>query len=218
MIKACLFDLDGTLLDTLTSINERLNETLARHGFHPISREQARVFVGDGARELVLRAIASQRVGVDMSVISAVHRDYVDYYNADFARGTEPYSGINGLLSELKKKGMRLAVISNKPDPTVKQLCELFFDGIFDLVYGAREGVKLKPAPDAPLEICHILGVSPDETAYFGDTGVDMQTAKNYGAGIGIGVLWGFRDSEELSTFGADALISSPLQALKYLN
>ena len=218
MIKACLFDLDGTLLDTLTSINDRLNETLVRHGFSPISRESARAFVGDGARVLVFRAIASQREGVDESVISAVHRDFIDYYNADFARGTEPYAGICELLSRLKEKGITLAVISNKPDPTTKQLCELFFDGMFEVVFGQRAGVKLKPAPDAPLEICKILGVEPSETAYFGDTGVDMQTAKNYGAGIGIGVLWGFRDKDELTAHDADALISSPLDALKYFN
>ncbi len=217
MIKACLFDLDGTLLDTLTSINDRLNETLLRHGLRPISRNEARAFVGDGARELVIRAIGSQMKNAPDALIDGVHADYVSYYNGDFARDTEAYDGIRELLSELKSKGIRLAVISNKPHNTVKQLCELFFGTDFEIVLGAREGVPLKPSPDAVYGICNALGVLPSETAYFGDTGVDMKTARNYGAGVAFGVLWGFRDKDELSSAGADVLISHPLDALTYL-
>ncbi len=217
MIKACLFDLDGTLLDTLPSITDRLNETLALFSYNPISRERARAFVGDGARMLVSRALTYQSDTVCEDEIDTVTKAYVKRYNDDYERGTVPYAGTVELVSALKCKGYALAVISNKPDATVKQLCDRFFGGQFDIVLGARDGVALKPAPDAPLDICKELGVLPENTAYLGDTGVDMLTARAYGAGVSIGVLWGFRESDELVRCGADVLITEPMDALRHI-
>jgi phosphoglycolate phosphatase len=123
---------------------------------------------------------------------------------------TAPYAGIPEAIRTLSERGMKLAVISNKPDPTVKKLIEEHFSGIFEIVEGAKPSIPLKPDPTAILDICVRLGISAEETAYFGDTQTDMKTAKNYGAGIAVGVSWGFRSSDELIKNGADVIIDTP--------
>ena len=211
MIKTCIFDLDGTLLNTLISIETRLCEVLEKYGVRRVSTDQTRRFVGDGARELVIRALnADESFSYTEEKLNEITKVYVDSYNANPYDLTVPYEGIEDSLAALKRKGMKLAVLSNKPDATVKQLCEKFFPGIFDVCFGARAGVALKPATEGVEEILKILGVSASETAYFGDTAVDVNTASNYGAGLNVGVLWGFRDFEELSEAGASVLLREP--------
>ena len=216
MIKACLFDLDGTLLDTLDSIKYYLNAALARHGVPEVSREQTRIFVGGGAKNLVF--LAAHAGGVDTSteegekLISLIHREYVLDYDSDAAYLTEAYEGIPKAIAALRALGVKLAVISNKPDSTVGMLVEKIFGDTFDIVEGAKEGVPLKPNPESSLSICERLGVLPSETLYFGDTATDMITAKRYGAYRACGVLWGFRDRDELVENGADELLSHPSQ------
>lgn len=213
MIKACIFDLDGTLLDTLTSIQHFLNITLKKHGAKEITREQARIFVGEGAKKLVERALfASFESGcADLrGNLAQITEEYVGLYDENPTHLTDAYSGIKEAVDGLLSAGVKLAVLSNKPDSTVKLLMEHVFGNKFLISEGGREGVPLKPAPEAPLSLCERLGVLPSEVAYFGDTSVDMQTGKNFGAGMTVGVLWGFRDRAELEQGGADVIISSP--------
>ena len=221
MIKTCLFDLDGTLLDTLDTIKYYINDTASRMGLPMISREQARIFVGKGASNLVDRVFESYGIDIAIPKNRATRdeffRDYVDTYDASPFYLTHPYDGIPELVGALRAKGIRLAVISNKPDPTVKQLIVDNFGDAFDIVEGAMVGVPLKPDPRAPLSICARLGVSPEETAYIGDTGTDMKTGKAYGAALNIGVSWGFRDVPELAANGATHIVNTPAEILALL-
>lgn len=218
MIKACIFDLDGTLLDTLASIHVRLCEKLLEYSVKPVTKEQTRLFVGDGAKHLVSRALdADGSFSYTPEELDRIFREYVEYYNANPFDLTAPYDGIEEMLHELKNSGLKLAVLSNKPDATARQLCDKFFPGIFDAVFGAREGVALKPNAEGVFEILRLLGVAADETAYFGDTAVDIKTASNYGAGLNVGVLWGFRDEKALFGCGADYLIKHPSEIIELL-
>lgn len=214
MIKTCLFDLDGTLLDTLETIKYYLNRTADKFGLPHVSREETRIFVGNGAKNLVARVFEKYGIDTDKPENAATRdeffREYVDSYDASPFYLTTPYDGIPELVSTLRERGIRLAVISNKPDPTVKQLIKDNFGDSFDIVEGAMEGVALKPSPDAPLSICKRLGVLPSETAYVGDTGTDMKTGIAYGALLNVGVLWGFRGASELVECGATHVVSSP--------
>ncbi len=216
MIKGCIFDLDGTLLNTLTSINYYVNKSLAGAGFGNITEEQTAVFVGDGAKALIERALGAN--GIDIKnlgdFVTALTKEYVEDYNANPEYLTKPYDTIPELLDKLKKRGMKLGVVSNKPHSTVLPLVQRFFPGVFDAVSGGKSGIPLKPAPEAPLMQCEELGLSPSEIAYFGDTGTDMKTGKAFSAALTVGVSWGFRSEEELVACGADATIDSPLEIL----
>ena len=213
MIKACLFDLDGTLLNTLMSIRYYVNKNISKYGIREISEAETRVFVGNGARVLI-ENIFNDR-GLDLNeretreLCERILDSYVKEYDSDYAYLTEPYDGIVGLVERLAAKNIKLAVISNKPDSTVKGLINKFFDDSFLIVEGASERMPLKPKAEWPLDICKRLGVLPSEVMYVGDTSTDMQTAKNFGAGIAVGVLWGFRDEDELVKNGADVIVGS---------
>ena len=213
-IKACLFDLDGTLLDTLKSIQYYANKNTYRYGISPINIDETKVFVGKGARVLIEKIFKSKGMDLNeeenLKLLNLIHREYVDDYDADPLYLTEPYSGICELVSELKEKGIKLAVISNKPDPTVKQLTRHFFGEDFSIIEGASERMPLKPNPEWPLDICKRLEVEPNEVLYVGDTSTDMKTAVNFGAGVAVGVLWGFRDKDELCENGADVVVENP--------
>ena len=212
MIKACLFDLDGTLLNTLTSIRYYVNKNVSGYGIREISEDETRVFVGKGAR-ILIENIFNDR-GLDLNeretreLFERILDSYVREYDSDYAYLTEPYEGIVGLVERLSEKGIKLAVISNKPDPTVKGLINKFFGDRFLIVEGASDKMPLKPRAEWPLDICKRLGVMPSEVMYVGDTSTDMETAKNFGAGVSVGVLWGFRDEEELVKSGADVIVS----------
>lgn len=222
MIKACLFDLDGTLLDTLESIRYYLNRVLEKYGYQPVTTAEAKIFVGNGAKNLVRRAL--QKGNFDFFsergklLFDKIHKEYVEDYDASPFYLTAPYPGISELLKALYSRGIKLAVISNKPDMTVKQLIEMNFENLFEVVYGAREGVPLKPDPAAPIEICKLLGVSPSEVAYVGDTGTDMLTGRAFAARLNIGVSWGFRDAEELFENGADDVVSTATEIVALID
>lgn len=209
-IRACLFDLDGTLLDTLPSIRHFLNASLTAAGIAPLTVEQTRRFVGDGARRLVERALLAG--DAPLSLLPEVLPRYNATYDASFSYLTAPYPGIPEALAALSRAGLSVAVLSNKPDPTTRQLVQHFFADSVQVAYGAREGIALKPDPAAPLALCEELGVRPDEVAYFGDTAVDIHTGHAFGAALTVGVLWGFREREELCEAGADRLLISPSQ------
>ena len=213
MIKCCMFDLDGTLLDTLSTITHYVNLTLQKYGVSPINEEECKGFVGNGARMLMRRALAAR--GAEGLPFDAVMSDYIAAYDTDPYYLTEPYSGVSELIKELSARGIACAVVSNKQhSSTCAAIAEFFPDGI-SAVRGGMDGVPLKPDPTAPLAILAELGISPEQTAFVGDTAVDIMTAKNMGAARAIGVSWGFRSVDELASAGADRIANTAQDVLK---
>lgn len=221
MIKTCLFDLDGTLLDTLESIKHFVNATVTPYGIAQIDREETKSFVGKGAKDLIKKVLKKSGIDAEKSENEKLYLqildEYLASYNANSSYLTEPYEGICDLLSYLKGKGIRLAVISNKPKSTVTLLCDEFFPGVFDAVEGAREDFPLKPDPALALDILERLSSSPEECAYFGDTGTDMKTGGNLGAKMTVGVLWGFRDLAELTSAGATVTVERACEVKDFI-
>ena len=213
--KAVLFDLDGTLLDTLDDLANSMNAVLARRGFKTHDRELYRYFVGNGMEKLVRRTLPAAYSGEGI-VRDALLEVSAEYENR-WCDCTRPYEGVHEMLDALTAKGLRLAVLSNKPDGFTKKIIDHFFGGIrFDAVFGARDGVPKKPDPAAALEIAALMGIPPADFLYLGDTDVDMKTALAAGMHP-IGALWGFREEEELRRGGAEKLISCPSELLHLL-
>ncbi len=211
MIKCCMFDLDGTLLSTLTTITHYVNKTFQKYDILPITEDECKYFVGDGARKLIARALKS-RGAADKN--DEIYGSYLKEYDTDPYYLTEPYSGIPELIKALKDCGVALAVISNKQDSSTRLAINHFFGDDIDITRGGIDGIPLKPDPAAPLDILSTLGISPRQTVYVGDTGVDMETGGRMGAALTVGVLWGFRDKAELEAHGADIIASSPADIL----
>jgi phosphoglycolate phosphatase len=209
---AVLFDLDGTLLDTLRDIGEACNRVLVERGFTPHPIDAYRYLVGDGARVLLSRALPEGYR--DDATIEACLADYI----AEYARGwnvhTQPYAGIADLLDALVERGLKLAVLSNKPHPFTVQCVDTFLARWkFHTVRGQTDAFPRKPHPASALDVAHRLGTTPDRVLYVGDTGTDMQTAA--GAGMyAVGVLWGFRERRELEAHGAKAIVAHPREVL----
>ena len=213
MIKLCIFDLDGTLLDTLQSIRYFLNLALAENGFSEIDLAHTRAFVGNGVKILARRSMAHSGADVDTAegdaTAARVAERLTALYDEDPLYLTEPYDGVEDLIAVLRAKGIRLAVLSNKPHSAVVPIIDAFFGSDFDEARGGMAGVPLKPMPDAAIDIARSFGVAPSECAFIGDSEVDMQTGRAFGAGITIGVGWGFRDKEVLVAAGADVVADS---------
>ncbi len=210
--KAVIFDLDGTLLDTLEDIADSMNNVLERLG-HPIHDVEAyKYFVGSGFRNLVMKTLPEnfrEDTYIDRG-FSAVREEYANRW----ANKTKPYPGISEMLDAFSSKGVKMAVLSNKSDDFVKLMIKKFLPRWeLDPIFGERQGIPKKPDPAGALEIADILGVKNDECLYLGDTGVDMRTASNAGM-FAVGVLWGFRKADELLENGAEILISKPQEAL----
>ncbi len=214
-IKCAVFDLDGTLLNTIKTINYYLNLTLSTYGLGSVSEEDTMRFVGDGATKLIERAL--DRVGADSSLFDSVYKTYNEAYNSSPYYLTEVYEGIPELLSTLKGKGIRLAVLSNKPDFAVKATIGKFLPDTFDIVSGGVDGVPLKPSPDALFEILREFGFTPDETAYIGDSEPDVLTAQNAGIKNGIFVTYGFRTADQLRSVGAEILVNKAFDVIDYI-
>ena len=213
MIKACIFDMDGTVLDTIGTITYFVNVTLEKFGIRKISEDECKIFVGNGARLLIERTLKSRGLE-DEKLICEVLDSYNAAYDADPNYMTKPFDKITELLAALRAHGIKVGIVSNKPDFITRPLSEHFFGELVDLTVGGREGVPLKPSPDAVLEMLESLGAAPSELVYVGDTGTDMQTGKNAGAYLTVGVLWGFRKESELRENGADVIVNNPLQIL----
>ena len=210
MIKFVVYDLDGTLLDTLSTITYYGNKTMEHSGLNGFESDRYKRFVGNGARVLIKRLIEAN--GADESeCFDRAFEYYNEIYNASPLYLTAPYEGITELVKTLAEMKIKQAVLSNKPDFAVKSNVSHFFEDAFDKVYGARDGVPLKPDPAMLNALLDELGVKPDECVYVGDTDVDMKTGRAAGA-YTVGVLWGFRDRAELEANGADAIVSSPYQ------
>ena len=213
MIKVCIFDLDGTLTDTVRTLAYFVNAETAKHGFPPAPVEQFKYFAGNGARTLIHRVLAYHGV-MDAALENSILQDYNAAYDADFLHLCTLYDGVAGMIQELRNQRVQLAVLSNKPQPTTQKIIKAFFDaGTFAAVFGQREGVPLKPDPAGGFEILELLHRQKQECLYIGDTAVDIKTGKSAGLTT-VGVLWGFRDRAELEGAGATHIIAKPSELL----
>ena len=214
MKHAVIFDLDGTLLNTLGDLRAATNHALEVRGLPPHSMEEIRQFIGNGIRLLICRAMPE---GTPEAEIDAALDDFKAYYAAHIHDRTVPYDGIPQLLTALRKRGIKVAVLSNKIDSASQQLIEYFFPGKTDVVFGEHVDVPRKPDPTSCRMVMQQLGVQPEQVLYVGDSGTDMQTAKNAGL-YAVGVTWGFRSKEVLLEYGADILVHRPEQILQILD
>lgn len=216
MKKAVIFDLDGTLADTIASITYCGNLALSRFGLSSFGEEDYKRFVGDGAAMLVRRALLA--AGDErLEHFDEVYEAYLEIFAKDCMYQVKPYEGICALLEELKRLSVRIAVLSNKPDRDSLRVVEaLFGKGYFDFVQGQRADIPRKPDPAGVYRIMEAFGLSAGDFLYVGDSGVDMKTGRAAGI-FTVGVLWGFRDRKELVENGADAVISKPLELLSHL-
>ena len=214
--QAVLFDLDGTLLDTLADLAEASNRVLAGRGLKPYPVEDYRYFVGNGVRHL-LECILPRPLREKEEEIEAAIAAFQQEYAKNWQEHTKAYQGIAELLDYLSANGYRLAVLSNKPQHFT-ELCvhTLLADWHFDSVLGQREGIPRKPHPAGALETARVRDLPPSAILYAGDTGVDMRTAQQAGMDA-VGVLWGFRDAEELRATGAELLAQTPQELIRFL-
>ena len=204
--QTAVFDLDGTLLDTLEDLYLATNHALTRHGLPCRSRDEVRLFVGNGVEMLIRRAVPA---GTDEETTLAVLADFKTAYAAICEDHTKPYDGILDMLTALRERGIRVAVVSNKFDAATKKLCEKYFGDLVEVAIGERAGVRKKPAPDTVHEALRELGVTAEGAVYIGDSDVDIRTAENCGMPC-ISVTWGLRDKDFLIENGAKALVDSP--------
>lgn len=210
-IKAILFDLDGTLLDTLDDLTASVNHMLASFQYPARSRDFVREAVGNGVRNLIVRTLPGgenpARVDECLSVFRA-------HYSKNLDVMTRPYPGVTALLGALKEAGIRVGVVSNKYDGAVRALCEKHFGSLADVVLGEQPGFPKKPAPDSTLYAMRLMGAEPGNTVYVGDSDVDVTTARNAGLKC-VAVSWGFRPRESLVEAGADAVIDDAAELLE---
>ena len=208
--QTAVFDLDGTLLDTLEDLYLATNAALESHSLPRRSRDEVRLFVGNGVEMLIRRAVPSC---TDEETTLAVLADFKTTYAAICEDHTRPYDGIMEMLAALREKGIRVAVVSNKFDAAVKQLCQKYFGDLVEVAIGERAGVRKKPAPDTVYEALKELGMTATGAVYIGDSDVDIQTARNCGMPC-ISVTWGPRDKDFLLQSGAKILVNTPERLL----
>ena len=214
--KAVLFDLDGTLLDTLEDIADAANKVLAEYRFPPHNTDDYRTFVGEGLTMLMTRALPSHHK--DTATIEALSKAFRETYEAHWNKKTKPYPGVPGMLDELTSRALPLAVLSNKPDDFTKRcVAELLPRWTFQVVQGACSDIPRKPDPTGARHIAATLAIPAAHILYLGDTGTDMQTAVHAGM-FPVGALWGFRAREELLSYGAKVLIKYPQELLTLLS
>ncbi len=215
MTKLVIFDLDGTLVDTIEDIAACVNGALARYGFSTHDAAAYKRMVGDGFTELIRRALPpTHRTEV---LVDELRREAAAAYEAAPVAASRPYPGIHELLAELSSRSIALAVLSNKPDRLAVRVVELLFPSLrFAALRGEGPGFPRKPDPSSALDICRQLGVSPEETLFVGDSAVDMETAHRAGF-RSVGAAWGFRGAEELKEAGARHLIERPEALLELL-
>lgn len=209
-LKAFIFDLDGTLIDSLADIAESINRMLGARGYPRCEQEIFKQMVGDGMEKLVERALPEAVRSAEL--IKVCVEEYRAHYDTLWNAQTRPYPGIVEMLAELKGRGVKLGVISNKAHRFTVPMTQHFFGAdCFDRILGQRNEVPRKPAPDGAHEMAAFLGLKTDEMAYVGDSGIDMAFAKSSGMQA-VGVRWGFRSEAELREHGADLLICRPAE------
>jgi len=214
LFELCVFDLDGTLVNSIKDLAASTDYALSKNGFPKNPLESYRYFVGDGVPMLIKRALKDND---SPEAEKAVHADFDAYYNKHYADNTQPYAGITELLTVLQQRGIKCAVLSNKPDNFVKIIVsKMFSDFKFSWVQGKADGFPKKPDPTALNFIIRSLGVKKENTLYVGDSNVDIFTGKNAQV-QSCGVLWGFRDRDELEKAGAVSIVSKPEEILSLL-
>ena len=215
MKQLVIFDLDGTLLNTIADLAEAVNRALVACGFAEHPTDAYRFFVGDGVSKLFERALPPEaRTAENIARIRTHFMPYYEAHNADLSR---PYEGILELLAELQSRGVKMAVASNKYQAATQKLVRHYFaDTEFVAVFGQREGVAIKPNPQIIFDVLEVAGVTPEDVIYVGDSNVDMQTGPRAGVDT-VGVSWGFRPREELVAHNPVAIIDHPLQLLDLL-
>ena len=211
MIKLCIFDLDGTVLDTVKTIAHYVNTTLENNGVAPIEVEQFKYLAGRGMADLIRRSLEYRSCYEDDFYNKVLH-EYDVAYNADVCYKTTIFDGLKEVLDAIKAEGIRMAIVSNKPDFAARTVVNtLYGEGYFDFVTGQVPGGVLKPDPSVVLSVMEQFGVTREECLYVGDTSTEMKTGKNAGM-FTVGVLWGFRGREELLENGADLLAEKPCE------
>ena len=214
MKRGLIFDLDGTLVDSLQGIAASLNRALSAAGLPTHGIDQVRGFIGNGARVLVTRAAP---IGADDSQINLLESSFKADYDTSWPTGTFAYEGMVGLLEALQSKGCLLAVLSNKPHPFTAQIVSEVFSNLdFSVVLGQLEGIPHKPDPTGALEIANLLGLLPEECIVIGDSTMDLETAKNAGMEA-IAVSWGYHDRERLLAAGAEQIADTPNSLMRLL-
>ncbi|MBR4474373.1 MAG: HAD-IA family hydrolase [Oscillospiraceae bacterium] len=204
--KAVLFDMDGTVLDTLDDLVDSVNRSLAEFSLPPVDSSVVRRNLGNGAAFLIAHCVPPR---TEEDLCTRVLEFYKPWYDAHCKIHTRPYDGILPLMQKLRAHGLRLAVISNKPDTAVQELAAVFFPGMLDVVVGESPGIRRKPSPDTVLEAISRMGLAVEDCVYIGDSEVDIETARSAGM-VCISVSWGFRDEEALFSSGASILVHTP--------
>ena len=223
MTTTIIFDLDGTLMNTLDDLHDSISYALCEVGLEPNPKMDTRRYLGNGIRNLVNRSVEQTCPAADEKVREHVFEIFRSHYVAHSMDKTAPYEGVEEMLQECKKRGFYTAIVSNKLDPAVKDLHQAFFADSIDVAIGEKTGVKRKPAPDMvneairQLSILHGSSISKSECIYIGDSEVDMQTASNSQLSC-ISVSWGFRDRDFLVERGAKIIIDSPSELFKHLS
>lgn len=212
-VEAVVFDLDGTLLDTLGDLTDAVNLALEKYALPQRTLEEVRRFVGNGLRNLMTQAVEGGEAHPRFEEIFAFFKEY---YQNNCNHKTAPYEGVMELMKELKKRGIKMAIVSNKIDAGVKELHQKFFAEYIQEALGERDGIRRKPAPDSLYEVIRALNVEKENVIYVGDSDVDIKTAENADVRC-ISVCWGFRDAAFLMEHGASTLIERPLELLEYL-
>lgn len=209
--ELAIFDMDGTILDTLDDLKNSLNFALKENGFPERTRDEVRSFIGNGVTVLVKRALPQNASDEDRNkVLETFH----PHYKKHCADNTRPYEKITEVIGKIREKGIKTAVVSNKEHYGVVLLCEKYFNGLFDAAVGSTDKVRRKPAPDTVNAVLKDLNVSPEKAVYIGDSDVDVMTAKNAGTDC-ISVSWGFRTKEFLKENGATEIVSDPTELLE---
>ncbi len=216
MKKAVIFDLDGTLSDSINSIKYCGDIALGKFGYGPFTTYQYQYFVGDGAANMIKRALIAGG-DIELTHFEEVFACYKELFRDNCMYEVKPYEGIRELLAALKEQSLAIAVLSNKPHAeTINVIETLFGKGYFDVIQGQKDNVAIKPSTEGVFQILEQLKLTAEEILYLGDTATDMKTGKGAGA-FTIGALWGFRDRKELEDSHADAIIEHPLQLLDYV-
>ncbi len=208
--KLAIFDLDGTILNTLDDLHDSVNYALSKNGFPNRTLDEVRTFVGNGIRKLIERAMPQDAA---LEATDKVFSDFNYYYKLNSSNKTRPYDGINALISRLREFGVKTAVLTNKADYAAQDLCAEHFPNLFDYVAGEKRGVNRKPAPDGVINILKQLNIDKSDAVYIGDSEVDVMTAQNSELDHII-VTWGFRDREELIKAGAKVIADTPNDVL----
>ncbi len=211
--NSVVFDLDGTLLDTLGDLRDSVNFALEKNNLPKRTTEEIRSFVGNGIRLLIERSVPES---TSIEITDKCFSDFKEYYKDHSAILTKAYGGIIDLMKDLKSKGVKIAVVSNKADFAVKTLMEDYFSGLYDCAYGERAGVMRKPAPDGVFAAINKMGADVNGTVYIGDSEVDVITSKNANLPC-IAVTWGFRDKKVLESLNPEYIVDSPAEILRII-